>query len=49
MIGRPIMSEDPFDLDFAKLMKAIEDDSKMPNLCFQNRHCTLGFVKYSCL
>jgi hypothetical protein len=31
-IGRPMMCEDPFDLDFVELMKSIEDDSKMTDM-----------------
>jgi hypothetical protein len=27
-IGRPMMCEDPFDLNFSKIIKAIEDDQK---------------------
>ena len=34
-IGRSIMCGDPFNLDFAELMKAIEDDSKMPDMLVQ--------------
>ena len=33
-IGRPMMCEDPFDLDFSEILKAIEDDHKF-------FHCSL--------
>jgi hypothetical protein len=44
-IGRPMMCGDPFNLDFAELIKAIEDNSKMPNMLVQYYYCTLGFIK----
>jgi hypothetical protein len=28
-IGRPMMCEDPFDLDFLEILKAIEDDQRI--------------------
>jgi hypothetical protein len=28
-IGWPMMCEDPFDLDFSEIIKAIEDDQKI--------------------
>ena len=31
-IGLSIMSEDPFDLDFAELIKVIDSNSKIPNM-----------------
>jgi hypothetical protein len=31
-IGCPMMSEDPFDLDFAKIVKAIHNDVKIPDI-----------------
>jgi hypothetical protein len=40
-----MMSEDTFDLDCAKLMKAIGDDSKIPNMFVWSLYCTLSFVK----
>jgi hypothetical protein len=30
------MDEDPFDLDFPELMKAIEDDLKIPDVILRN-------------
>jgi hypothetical protein len=31
-IGRPMMCEDPFDLDYSEIIKAIEDDMKLSPL-----------------
>jgi hypothetical protein len=31
-IGRPMMCEDPFDLDYLEIIKAIEDDQKLSPL-----------------
>jgi hypothetical protein len=31
-IGRPMMCEDPFDLDYSEIIKAIEDDQKLSAL-----------------
>jgi hypothetical protein len=31
-IGRPMMCEDPFDLDYSEIIKAIEDDMKLSSL-----------------
>jgi hypothetical protein len=31
-IGRPMMCEDPLDLDFSEIIKAIEDDQKISAL-----------------
>jgi hypothetical protein len=31
-IGRPMMYEDPFDLDYSEIIKAIEDDQKLSAL-----------------
>ena len=34
-IGQPMMSEDPFDLEYSKILKAIEDNQKISALFTQ--------------
>jgi hypothetical protein len=39
-----MMSEDPFNLDFAELMKAIDNNMRVSDMFVCSQYCTLGFV-----
>jgi hypothetical protein len=49
-IGRPMMCEDPFDLDYSEIIKAIEDNMKLSH-CLLNSgilHLTPLYAGYNC-
>jgi hypothetical protein len=42
--GRPMMCEDPFDLDYSEIIKATEDDQKLSALFAELWHLSLDSI-----